>query len=91
MVALIAGWVTTEVGRQPSVVYGYMRTEEVVTGASGIPVGYATLVVYAGLLTRLPGSSAGSRGPPSPSLPAGVAPRLCSEARRKAVRTGAMA
>ena len=50
MVALIAGWVTTEVGRQPWVVYGRMRTEEAVTGAGGIPVGYATLViVYAAL------------------------------------------
>jgi cytochrome d ubiquinol oxidase subunit I len=51
VIALIAGWVTTEVGRQPWVVYGVMRTEEAVTGASGIPVGYATLVVvYAGLI-----------------------------------------
>jgi cytochrome d ubiquinol oxidase subunit I len=43
-VALIAGWVTTEVGRQPWVVYEHMRTEEAVTGAGGIPVGYAALV-----------------------------------------------
>jgi cytochrome bd ubiquinol oxidase subunit I len=51
VVALIAGWVTTEVGRQPWVVYGVMRTEEAVTGADGIAVGYATLVVvYAGLI-----------------------------------------
>jgi cytochrome d ubiquinol oxidase subunit I len=50
VVALIAGWVTTEVGRQPWVVYGHMRTEEAVTGAGGIPVGYAALVVvYAAL------------------------------------------
>jgi cytochrome d ubiquinol oxidase subunit I len=50
LVALIAGWITTEVGRQPWVVYDVMRTSEAVTGASGIPVGYATLVlVYAGL------------------------------------------
>src|SRR5215475_2063513 len=42
-VALIAGWVTTEVGRQPWVVYGDMRTADAVTGASGIPVGYGTL------------------------------------------------
>jgi cytochrome d ubiquinol oxidase subunit I len=48
--ALIAGWVTTEVGRQPWVVYGHMRTKEAVTGAGGIPVGYAALVViYAAL------------------------------------------
>jgi cytochrome d ubiquinol oxidase subunit I len=45
VVALIAGWVTTEVGRQPWVVYGHMRTEDAVTGAEGIPLGYATLVV----------------------------------------------
>src|SRR5919112_2275119 len=43
VVALIAGWVTTEVGRQPWVVYGHMRTEEAVTGAGGIPLGYAAL------------------------------------------------
>jgi cytochrome d ubiquinol oxidase subunit I len=50
VVALIAGWITTEVGRQPWIVYGVMRTEEAVTGASGIPIGYATLViVYIGL------------------------------------------
>ena len=50
VVALIAGWVTTEVGRQPWVVYDVMRTEEAVTGANGIPVGYATLtLVYAAL------------------------------------------
>jgi cytochrome bd ubiquinol oxidase subunit I len=50
LVALVCGWVTTEVGRQPWVVYNVMRTEDAVTGAGGIPVGYATLViVYVGL------------------------------------------
>jgi cytochrome bd ubiquinol oxidase subunit I len=43
VVALIAGWVTTEVGRQPWVVYRVMRTDEAVTGASGIPVSYGVL------------------------------------------------
>jgi cytochrome bd ubiquinol oxidase subunit I len=43
VVALIAGWVTTEVGRQPWVVYHVMRTSQAVTGAGGIPVGYLTL------------------------------------------------
>jgi cytochrome bd ubiquinol oxidase subunit I len=43
LVALIAGWVVTEVGRQPWVVYRVMRTSQAVTGAGGIPVGYATL------------------------------------------------
>ena len=50
VVALISGWITTEVGRQPWIVYGTMRTAQAVTGASGIPIGYATLVVvYLGL------------------------------------------
>ena len=50
LVALIAGWIVTEVGRQPWIVYELMRTEEAVTGAEGIPIGYATLVVvYLGL------------------------------------------
>jgi cytochrome bd ubiquinol oxidase subunit I len=50
VVALICGWVTTEVGRQPWVVYDVMRTSEAVTGAGGIPVGYATLaLVYLGV------------------------------------------
>jgi cytochrome bd ubiquinol oxidase subunit I len=42
-VALIAGWVVTEVGRQPWVVYHVMLTEDAVTGAPGIPVGYGLL------------------------------------------------
>ena len=50
VVALIAGWIVTEVGRQPWIVYRLMRVEDAVTGARGIPVGYATLVVvYIGL------------------------------------------
>ena len=50
VVALIAGWVVTEVGRQPWVVYRVMRTSQAVTGAGGIPVGYGTLAaVYLAL------------------------------------------
>jgi cytochrome bd ubiquinol oxidase subunit I len=50
VVALIAGWITTEVGRQPWIVYDVMRVNQAVTGARGIPVGYGTLsLVYLGL------------------------------------------
>jgi cytochrome bd ubiquinol oxidase subunit I len=50
VLALIAGWVTTEVGRQPWVVYRVMLTSQAVTGARGIVVGYATLaIVYLGV------------------------------------------
>jgi cytochrome d ubiquinol oxidase subunit I len=38
------------VGRQPWVVYEVMRTEDAVTGATGIPVGFAALsLVYLAL------------------------------------------
>jgi cytochrome d ubiquinol oxidase subunit I len=51
VIALVCGWVVTELGRQPWIVYGAMRTSEAVTGAQGIPVGYATLgFVYASLI-----------------------------------------
>jgi cytochrome bd ubiquinol oxidase subunit I len=45
VVALIAGWVVTEVGRQPWVVYNVMPTDAAVTGAHGIPVGYGALAM----------------------------------------------
>jgi cytochrome d ubiquinol oxidase subunit I len=50
LLALICGWVVTEVGRQPWVVYKVMRTDAAVTGADAVPVGYGTLfVVYVGV------------------------------------------
>jgi cytochrome d ubiquinol oxidase subunit I len=49
-IALVAGWVTTEVGRQPWVVYGVMRTDDAVTGATGIPVSYGILAATYALL-----------------------------------------
>jgi cytochrome d ubiquinol oxidase subunit I len=50
VVALISGWITTEVGRQPWIVYEVMRVDEAVTGAHFIPFGYGALwVVYIGL------------------------------------------
>jgi cytochrome d ubiquinol oxidase subunit I len=49
-VALIAGWITTEVGRQPWIVYETMRTTQAVTSADGLEIGYAVLIaVYASL------------------------------------------
>jgi cytochrome d ubiquinol oxidase subunit I len=67
VVALIAGWIVTEVGRQAWVVYHVMRTSQAVTGAHGIVVGYGTLagvylVVGCGvvwILRRLARASAG--------------------------------
>jgi cytochrome d ubiquinol oxidase subunit I len=53
VVALICGWITTEVGRQPWIVYRVMRVEEAVTGAEGIPFGYAFIVVVYASLTAI--------------------------------------
>jgi cytochrome d ubiquinol oxidase subunit I len=50
LVAVVAGWVTTEVGRQPWVVYHVLLTKDAVTRAPIAPVGYVTLaLVYLGL------------------------------------------
>jgi len=50
LVALIAGWITTEVGRQPWIAYEVMRTSQAVTAANGLSIGYAFLVaVYVAL------------------------------------------
>jgi cytochrome d ubiquinol oxidase subunit I len=50
-VALEAGWIVTEVGRQPWIVWQVMRVEDAVTTAPNIRIGlYFLLVVYA-LLT----------------------------------------
>ncbi|MFG2006669.1 cytochrome ubiquinol oxidase subunit I [Spirillospora sp. NPDC048911] len=47
-IAMEAGWTTTEVGRQPWIVYGVMRTEEAVNPNPGLRFGlYIVLAVYA--------------------------------------------
>ena len=52
IVALWCGWIVTEVGRQPWIVQGFMRTEEAVTEAEGIWFAFAgILLLYAALGT----------------------------------------
>jgi cytochrome d ubiquinol oxidase subunit I len=52
IVAVWAGWIVTEVGRQPWIVQGVMRTEEAVTEAEGIWFAFAgVILLYAGLGT----------------------------------------
>jgi cytochrome d ubiquinol oxidase subunit I len=43
--AILAGWITTEVGRQPWVVYGVMRTADAVSAHGGAPVAL-TLAIF---------------------------------------------
>lgn len=50
IVAMETGWITTEVGRQPWIVHGIMRTEDAVTQAGYIWITLSVLiVVYAGM------------------------------------------
>jgi cytochrome d ubiquinol oxidase subunit I len=44
VVALECGWIVTEVGRQPWIVYNIMRTEDAVTDASGVPVTFGLII-----------------------------------------------
>ncbi len=52
IVAMWCGWIVTEVGRQPWIVQGYMRTSEAVTEADGIWFMFASvLILYTALGT----------------------------------------
>jgi cytochrome d ubiquinol oxidase subunit I len=50
-VAMEAGWVVTEVGRQPWVVYGFLRTSDAVTPSHGVPVTLTVVLALYGVLT----------------------------------------
>ena len=51
IVALEAGWIVTEVGRQPWIVHGVMRTSDAVTESPGVvPLFIVTVAIYAGLV-----------------------------------------
>lgn len=86
-VALLAGWVTTEVGRQPWVVYGVLRTEQAVAPVTAQSVGVSLMlfvIVYfavfgTGIYYVLKLLRQG---------PAGEGPLSGSEAGRKPAQTG---
>src|SRR5712672_3469088 len=45
LIAIVAGWLTTEIGRQPWVVYGVMRTKDAVSNHSALELSI-TLIVF---------------------------------------------
>ncbi len=89
-VALLAGWVTTEVGRQPFTVYGLLRTADSISpiGTPGVATSLAVfavvyLLVYAAgllILLRMMGKTPVlGESDPKPSAPvrtAGITPGL---------------
>jgi cytochrome d ubiquinol oxidase subunit I len=89
VVAMEAGWVVTEVGRQPWVVQGLLRTEDAVTRADGVwvslavvmalyaAVGTAAVLVLRSMARRWRAADAADPpvpyGPPPDLAPAGAA------------------
>ena len=79
LVALLAGWITTEVGRQPWVVYRVMTSAQAVTSARSVPVSYGVLAgayVLVGIgvvwiLRRLAAAPLESPRDPQPAAPPG--------------------
>jgi cytochrome d ubiquinol oxidase subunit I len=76
VVALIAGWIVTEVGRQPWVVYKVMTSAQAVTRARSVPFSYAVLasayvlvgIAVVWILRRLAAAPLGGpRDPQDPS------------------------
>jgi cytochrome d ubiquinol oxidase subunit I len=51
--AIEAGWVVTEVGRQPWIIYGIMRTSEAVTPMPGIAVPFVMFTLLYGVLALI--------------------------------------
>jgi cytochrome bd ubiquinol oxidase subunit I len=53
VLAMETGWVTTEVGRQPFIVYGILRTADAVSPAPGIALGFFAVALIYAVLTVL--------------------------------------
>jgi cytochrome d ubiquinol oxidase subunit I len=72
VVALEAGWTTTEVGRQPWIVYGFQRTKDAVNPAPGLLAGFVLVtIVYVALTVVTVAAMRWLRGrqPDHPSAP----------------------
>jgi cytochrome d ubiquinol oxidase subunit I len=50
VVALECGWIVTEVGRQPWIVYNVMRTKDAVTNSDGVWVTFTVVLLLYALL-----------------------------------------
>lgn len=91
-VAVLAGWVTTEVGRQPFVVQGLLRTADAVSPVAapavaasliGFIIVYATVMafgfVYIAMLMNRPPDAPSEMAEDAPLRAAGVAPGVASD------------
>jgi len=79
-IATLAGWMVTEIGRQPWLVTGVLRTADAAGPASGAQLGASLtgylitygvmLIAYMVVLTHLAGKGGGARASPAAALPA---------------------
>lgn len=53
VIAMECGWIVTEVGRQPWIVYHLLRTSDAVTTASGVPVTLAVMLTLYAVLSAV--------------------------------------
>jgi cytochrome d ubiquinol oxidase subunit I len=100
LVAVLAGWITTEVGRQPFVVYGLMRTSEAISPVAAPAVGWSLalfVIVYfavfgtgTGFLLRMMDRPAGPADgePQAPQRSAGITPAPSLSGRSTAPAAG---
>lgn len=78
-IATVAGWYVTEIGRQPFLVYGQLRTADLVTHTPAATIGWSLagylilyaglLVAYIGVLRYLSGKPLDTRTGPDPLQP----------------------
>src|SRR3984885_272126 len=86
LIAIIAGWLTTEIGRQPWVVYGVLRTRDAVSNHSALELS-VTLIMFIVLYAAVFGTGISymlklvAKGPEPPE---GHFPELGSNAGRPA-------
>ena len=98
-VATVAGWYVTEIGRQPFIVYGLVRTADVVSKVPSSMIGLtlalyvtmylALIVAYVGVLKYMaekPEEALATEPTGSPSLAAAGATRELDGLRRGAAR-----
>jgi len=52
-IAVEAGWTVTEVGRQPWIIYGYLKTKDAVSSMPGLRYSFYTVTVVYLLLTAI--------------------------------------
>jgi cytochrome bd ubiquinol oxidase subunit I len=96
VIAMEAGWVVTEVGRQPWIVYNHMKVADAATGNTGvwitfvavvvlyIALGVTTIFVLRGMSRRFrrAGGFIDHDAPYAPSEPGALAPPEGEEAVR---------